>query len=38
MGHTKGFRGRVFGDCRRSIMGCLGEEPKAGKGRVLGDL
>lgn len=30
-----GFKGRTFGDCARLIMGCSGEESKAGKGGVI---
>lgn len=29
--------GRAFWDCTRLIMGHLGQEPKAGKGRDQGD-
>lgn len=28
----------AFGDCTMPIMGCLGEEPQAGKGLDVGDL
>lgn len=31
-----GCRGRAFGDCAKLIIGYLGEEPQAGKGRDRG--
>lgn len=33
-----GCRARAFGDCTGFIMGCSGEEPKAGQRKDLGDL
>lgn len=38
MGDIVGCRGKASQNCRRLTMGCLGDEPKAGKGMDLHDL
>lgn len=38
LGLLMGCKGSAFWYCRRLMMRWLGEEPKAGKGRVLGDF
>ena len=38
MRHIMGCRRKSVWDRTGLIMGCLGEEPKAGQGRGLGDL